>query len=278
MNSAKVYPGSSIGYLLSLSDPSTGNPKYSWAAGFASKAACSGKTYGNWCGLSLYQRADVVNAMTQTQAENLGFSGLKMGAFASKVVAMATSNPTLVTVEYGANDVCGFSRIADMTSAANFKAQFIAGMSALVAKAPTAKILTTSVPNVNRLWDILRSSTKAKFIWNQGAICQTVLKYPAATCPTGVNIPTYCSTKTAAQIEVDGCCRRYAVSVRVAEYNTALAEACATFANCIWDDKEFFNYNFLTTEINEYDFFHPNLTGQSNLAKKMWSKLVSKWV
>ena len=53
--------------------------------------------------------------------------------------------------------------------------------------------------------------------------------------------------------------------------NTALANVCAQFVNCKWDNLATFNYKFTTSDVSTIDYFHPSLTGQNSLASTTWA-------
>ena len=61
-----------------------------------------------------------------------------------------------------------------------------------------------------------------------------------------------------------------AVSAREAQFNTALAEVCASLARCRWDGGATFGYAFTAKDVSTVDYFHPSVTGQASLAGVSW--------
>ena len=69
--------------------------------------------------------------------------------------------------------------------------------------------------------------------------------------------------ESTAQVDVE---RRARVRQRIVEYNTQLAEVCATFIHCRYDGGAFFDGALSPSDISTIDYFHPSLGGQARLA------------
>jgi hypothetical protein len=54
-------------------------------------------------------------------------------------------------------------------------------------------------------------------------------------------------------------------------FNQVLADVCAQYPRCRWDDKAVYNYQFSTSQVSALDFFHPSLSGQAALARVTWA-------
>ena len=159
-----------------------------------------------------------------------------------------TQGARYVTILMGANDVCTRSP-STMTSVSEFRAQFAATMSVLAAGLPAeSHVFVSSIPNVYRLWQVLRSDPAAQFVWSVAQICQSMLS-PANT-------------------EAD----RQAVLARERAFNDVLAEVCGQHEMCRFDDYAVFNYPFSAGQVSRLDFFHPNLAGQATLASLTWQR------
>jgi lysophospholipase L1-like esterase len=61
-----------------------------------------------------------------------------------------------VTILIGANDLCTRT-VAGMTSIHDFRSRFEQAMGTLSAGSPRARIYVVSIPNVYRLWAILKT-------------------------------------------------------------------------------------------------------------------------
>ena len=128
----------------------------------------------------------------------------------------------------------------------------------VMAASPSApQVFVASIPNLQRMYDLNKSSLSARFAWSLLGICQSMLANPT-------------STKTA---DVE---RRAAVQQRVNEYNQALAEACAQYSTCRWDGGTVAGYAFSKSDISTRDYFHPSLAGQAKLAAITWA--ATQWV
>jgi lysophospholipase L1-like esterase len=153
-----------------------------------------------------------------------------------------------VTILMGANDACTSSP-ATMTSVADFRAQYTAALSTLAAGLPAgAHVFVASIPNVYRLWQVLRGNAAAQLVWFAAQICQSMLS------PTNT--------------EAD----RQAVLARVQQFNQALADGCGQYAFCRFDGNAVFNYSFSASQVSSLDYFHPSLSGQAALASLTWQR------
>jgi lysophospholipase L1-like esterase len=198
----------------------------------------------------------------------------------------AEEDPDYVTIEIGANDACRPS-IADQPATDTFRRQVEKSLDELVEGDPQVYIQMLSIPDINQLWAIFTSppNLDALLRWSAFGTCQALLANPLST----------------AQADVD---RRAAFRAQVIAYNGALAEACAEFRRCIFDNDAVFNSSFTAADVatvtntaglpgldfwdsvpvidtaNGYlgstaDYFHPSLQGQATLAEGSWNATFS---
>lgn len=184
-----------------------------------------------------------------------GAASAALNTQAQKAVSSA-QNAQYVTIEIGANDACT-KTVSAMTPTATFKANVQAALATLAAGPSAPQIFVASVPSLQRLYDLNKSSLSARFAWAIFGICQSMLANPTSTATADVQ-------------------RRAAVQQRVNEYNQALSDACAATANCRYDGGAVGNYQFVKSDINTTDYFHPSLSGQGTLASVTWPK--TQWV
>lgn len=189
-----------------------------------------------------------------------GFNDAVAGAASSALNAQAqkavTQKAQYVTIEIGANDACTRT-VGAMTPTATFKANVQAALATLSASPSAPQVFVASIPNLQRMYDLNKSSFSARFAWSLLGICQSMLANPTST--------------KAADVE-----RRAAVQQRVSEYNQALAEACAQYSTCRWDGGAVAGYAFSKSDISTRDYFHPSLSGQAKLAAITWA--TTQWV
>ncbi len=186
-----------------------------------------------------------------------GFNNAVAGAASSALNGQAqkavAQGAQYVTIEIGANDACTRT-VGAMTPTATFKANVQTAMATLAASPSAPQIFLASIPNLQRMYDLSKSSLSARFAWGLLGICQSMLASPSST--------------KAADVQ-----RRAAVQQRVNEYNQALAEVCAGYAaTCRWDGGAVAGYAFTKADISTRDYFHPSLSGQANLAAITWAK------
>jgi hypothetical protein len=134
-----------------------------------------------------------------------------------------------------------------MTSTATFRAQFSQATATLMAQDRKPYVFVSSIPNLYQLWQVLHTNSLARWAWANFHICQSML---AAT-----------NTET----------QRQQVVTREVAFNQVLADVCAAYARCRWDDKAVYNYRFSASQVSALDFFHPSLSGQAALAQVTWA-------
>jgi lysophospholipase L1-like esterase len=213
--------------------------QYSWATGTATAVK------------SMYARILAVHSAIKGHARNDAATGAKMIDLAGQVTTAISQHPAEVVILMGANDACT-STVASMTSVTTFRAQFATAIKRLSLELPDARIQVLSIPDLNRLWAVLKNNASARFVWNAAHICQSLLAKPLSTASADVK-------------------RRAAVLQRVKDFNTQLQQVCALYVHCRFDGDAVFNYPFVASQVNTLDFFHPSIGGQATLAGVAWS-------
>lgn len=269
------------------------NPKNSWATGTDVNS--------------------VANRLGISRRFNVSANGDTMSDFAPQIrngksggsgsVSPSPADAGLVVVEMGGNDLCA-SSIGEMTSVADYRARFKAGLAQVAAQSPTALVQVMSVPDIYNLWYIRGAPQNAtyhpepqsgqasgingaRFYWGFDVFgvefpCQSLLANPDSY----------------AQADRD---RRSAVRTRTKEYNAVLAEECAKVLRCRFDGGALFDltsnrvsppdgpllpqaqWNFTDLDISRNtaslcpipglvgggcgDHFHPSKQGQGKVAE-----------
>ena len=178
-------------------------------------------------------------------------SGAKMVDLDAQVSTATEQNVAYVTILIGANDLCTRT-VAGMTSIDDFRSRFEDAMSTLSAGSPRARIFVASIPNVYRLWAILKDDLLARLAWRTLDVCQSLLEDAGSTDPADV-------------------ARRRSVMQRNIAFNTALAEVCAMYVHCRIDEGAVFEDPFSPEDVSRRDYFHPSLEGQRGLAQVTWA-------
>lgn len=158
-----------------------------------------------------------------------------------------------VTIEIGANDACT-KTVTSMTTKDQYRTNVKAALDVLAAS--SAEIFVASVPNLNRMYELNKSSLSARLAWSLFGTCQSLLANPTSTKAADV-------------------ARRAAVQQRVIEYNAVLAELCVAAIKCTYDQGAVYNFAFTKSHITTRDYFHPSISGQAALAAVTWS--ASQW-
>ncbi|MBP7693029.1 MAG: SGNH/GDSL hydrolase family protein [Anaerolineales bacterium] len=241
--SAVTYPNS----MAALGDSIT--RAYNTGSAFADAPQNAWATGTNSSVNSLYLRLLPYNAALSGKNFNYAVTSAKMASLATQA-GRVTSTIQYVTILMGANDVCTSSE-STMTSVAAFQSQFTAALNLLKTNAPNAQIYVVSIPNIYNLWAILKGSSTARFTWSVLRICQSMLANASSTSSTDE-------------------ARRQRVRQRNIDFNSALAQVCAQYANCRFDNNAVFNTTFVKGDVSTRDYFHPSLAGQVKLANVAW--------
>jgi len=168
-----------------------------------------------------------------------------------QVASVVSQKVEYVTILMGANDVCT-SSLDTMTQVDTYRSQFATALATLSSGLPDARISVTSVPNVYHLWEIFYTNSSAVINWTFLGTCHSLLANPTSF----------------AQADVD---RRNAVKQRVIDFNTQLAQVCARYIHCRFDNNAGFNLQFTTSDITSRDYFHPAISGQAKAASTSWA-------
>jgi lysophospholipase L1-like esterase len=198
---------------------------------------------------SMYSRILAVNPLISGKNVNLAVKGKMMADLNGQALSVSAT-ADYVAIEMGANDVCTTSQ-ANMTAVATFRSQFNTALQTLTQKAPNARVLVLSIPNVYNLWSLEKGNGSARLDWALFKICQSMLANPLSTSATDVN-------------------RRNAVLQREKDFNAQLQQVCALYSQCRFDNNAVFNTVYVTSDISTLDYFHPSLAGQAKLAGIAW--------
>jgi lysophospholipase L1-like esterase len=186
---------------------------------------------------------------TSLAASNYAVSGARSGGLLAQAQSAVRVGAQYVTIEIGANDACTRT-VGEMTPTSTFRTNVQSAIQALAAGG-ARQVFVASIPNLQRLYEVNRSSSSARLTWGLLRICQSMLANPSSTQLADVQ-------------------RRASVQQRVDEYNAALQQACAAFATCRYDGGAVARYAFARTDISTRDYFHPSLAGQARLASLTW--------
>jgi lysophospholipase L1-like esterase len=200
---------------------------------------------------SHYSRISTAEPAILGRNYNQAVTGAKMAGLWTQVQQVNDRDVAYVTILIGANDLCTRT-VAGMTSVADFRAQFERAMATLSAGSPRARIYVVSIPDVYRLWVILKDNLLARFVWRTFDVCQSLLERPRSTDASDV-------------------IRRTTVRERNIEFNVQLAEVCALYIHCRFDQSAVFSDPFQPEDVSRRDYFHPSLRGQRRLARVTWS-------
>jgi lysophospholipase L1-like esterase len=182
---------------------------------------------------------------TPVVAYNNSVSGARMERAPRQARAAVSQGVDYVTVLMGANDACARTTSA-MTSVRSFRRGLRRAIETLMSGLPDATVYVVSIPDVHRLWEVLRDNPRAREAWRVLGTCPALLS------------------------EVSDERDRLRVRARVADYNEVLEEVCRAHERCHHDGGAVFRYRFGPEDVSRLDFFHPSITGQSRLAEVSW--------
>jgi lysophospholipase L1-like esterase len=212
------------------------HPGQSWSTGSTSYDGIT----------SHYERIRQLTPAITGRGYNDAVSGAKMAAAPTQATQAVNQGARYVTILLGANDLCTDSP-STMTSTDGFRASFSQAMATLMAQDRKPYVFVSSIPNLYQLWQVLHTNSLARWVWATARICQSML---AAT-----------NTDT----------QRQQVKAREVAFNQILADVCAQYPRCRWDNKAVYNYQFSASQVSSLDFFHPSLSGQAALARITWT-------
>ncbi len=196
---------------------------------------------------SHYSRLKTVNPAITGHNSNDSVTGAKATHLKSQAQVAVSQQVQYVTILIGANDACTSSE-ATMTSVATYRAQIDAALATLKTGLPRARVFIASIPDIKRLWAINRYNFAALSAWSSFGICQSML----------ANATSNSTTDSA---------RRDRVRQRVIDFNAQLTQACAAYGStCRYDGSAVFNYQFVSSQVSGWDYFHPSKAGQTTLA------------
>lgn len=210
-------------------------PQFSWATGYAGVKIVD----------SQYLRLLAGNPAIRDHEHNDSVVGANVSGLAAQVAVAVKQKVKYVTILIGANDLCT-NAISAMTPVGTFAQTFASDLAALFKGLPAgAHVSVYSIPNLFLLWELFNTNKSAEYAWSFG-ICQSMLS-PA-------NTPA----------------DRTTVLNREKAFNNALAKACKKYPTCRWDNLAVFNEK-LTAGSVSFDYFHPSLRGQAQLAQITWA-------
>ncbi|GAB2842057.1 SGNH/GDSL hydrolase family protein [Streptomyces deserti] len=186
---------------------------------------------------------------------NYAVSGARIADLPGQIARAVARKPQLVTVMVGANDACR-ATTSQMTSVADFRADFQDALRTLRDALPKAQVYVASVPNLKRLWSQGRTNPLGKQVWKLG-ICPSMLGDADA-------------------LDAAATLRRDTVQKRVEDYNRVLKEVCAKDERCRHDGGAVYDYRFGTDQLSPWDWFHPSVNGQARLAEIAYRTVTAK--
>lgn len=189
------------------------------------------------------------------RVQNLAKSGSTVADLSRQVNLAIATNPDLLTVLIGANDVCR-ATVDDMTSTADYTEAVSAALHGAAILSPDTVILVASVPDVPAILPAAATDPTARFLWERAGGCATVLADPQSTSRAAVE-------------------RRVAVSERIGEYDAALAGVCADLPRCVSDGGALNAYRPTHAQLSALDAFHPSVAGLREIARLEWRALSS---
>ncbi|AEV82387.1 GDSL family lipase [Actinoplanes sp. SE50] len=196
---------------------------------------------------SHYRRILAKNPGIKGNEHNFAEPGAEADALVTQARRAVDAKAQYVTILIGANDACAGS-VADMTPVATFRNEVDRGLAELKKGLPRADLLMVSIPDLYRLWQVGRNDDDAVRVWRTGGVCPSMLADPTSTASADER-------------------RRRAVRDRIDAYDEVLHRSCAGYGSrCRWDGGRVHGLRFSLDLVNRFDYFHPNLKGQNELA------------
>jgi lysophospholipase L1-like esterase len=195
--------------------------------------------------VSHLERLSGAGGSSDVVAYNNSLSGARMIDAPRQAALTVSQGAQYITFLMGANDACTSSRFT-MTSVRLFTRSFRRAIAILMTGLPDALVYVVSIPDVHRLWEVLRPNPQAHEAWRVFGTCGALLA------------------------EQRGEDDRLRVRDRVRRFNDVLKEVCESHERCLYDGGAVFRYRFTAEDVSTLDFFHPSILGQSHLADVTW--------
>lgn len=238
-----ITRGSAIGGRSS-SGGGIHNPAANWSTGTDSRVT------------SHLQRLTTLKNVT-VQGYNYSVGGTTSSAIAGQASNVA---PTVdyTTILTGGNDICQANTLAELPSKETYKANVQAGVDVLLSKNPEMVVGLASVPKIQRLYEVGKTSTLSNLYHSSNQICR-------------IGLGSY-SGETTTQANA----RRAAVDARVQAYNDVLEEIANSYPTVYYDNDAVYNTAFVLADISTADYFHPSYSGHQKIAAGTWNAFASQ--
>lgn len=195
---------------------------------------------------SQYRRILAADPAISGHAYNYAVAGARVADLPGQAAQAVAQHVDYVTILIGPNDACR-PTLSRMTPVATFRHELDQALHTLATGLPRARILVVSIPDVYEVWQVAHGTPAAVRTWNLG-VCQALLAAPAS------------------QAAADRA-RRDTFRQRVADYDVQLQQACAADpGHCRYDGGAVHRTSFTLAQLNQIDWFHPNVAGQNALA------------
>ncbi len=226
--------------------------------------------------------SSVVSLLDRYIAQEGNFSGGKAASqsgsemtaqdknnFATQAAAIvaSTTQPTVVVVELGGNDLCNRTSEQDLYSREVWESSVRAGLDILVDNLPIGStVFLSSVPRVHELREVglakqaTESGVNCESFWASYDVCRIATASDAYTAVLQQRQQLYNEILAAEAASYNAMAVNTGVEV-VAEYQAHLENGAPTVGE----------YAFSPSELNGGDCFHPSLSGQNKLSEILWN-------
>lgn len=175
-------------------------------------------------------------------AHNAAVGGARTADAPAQARELVAAEPEHVVILLGANDACA----PDPPPAEALADQLRQALGILDEGLPQTTVHLVSIPDVTRLPELFGEDRRARSVWDRFEVCPAILG--------------------AAVTDED----RERQRRRIAGYNAAFRDVCASFDRCVDDGGAVFEHRFGPDEVSRADFFHPSEEGQRELAEISW--------
>lgn len=155
-------------------------------------------------------------------------------------------NPSFVTIDIGANDVCAWTPDNHETAVMQFETDVRASIQRLVDANAQVRVTIVPIPNVYNLWEVAHDQPGCQMRWDIIGLCGRLLG----------------SQRTQAE--------RLAFLDRLQEGNDALSRIASDYPQHVLFDEHALETPFTWEHISPLDCFHPSVLGQNLIAEKTW--------
>jgi len=194
--------------------------------------------------ISHYQRLSKVYDVKAVNRAKAGSHVLQTLEQIKEAVSEATRPIDYITMMVGSNDLCGWPLEDNGTYLDDYTKNLRESIGTAIEHNSDVKILISSLPNIERLYEVGKEIRYCRAVWGTGRVCPNILS------PRAKNREIYFERWHLLNREISN----------IANDN---------HTNIIFTE-EVSKYEFTREDVSRWDCFHPSVQGQKRISEALW--------